>query len=243
MPRCDRRIHLLSLAFIATQIVGCDRSASSTDAPTGGDAGTTTPSEDAPTSAASKGPLGTAIDTKDATAVYELIEAEIEAGEVDKKRRQRAYEAVVTWDDGSASYAFARAALAGRVAEAKGLSALDMVKEAEAWALETIERDPSFEGGAAQRMLGTLYVMAGKHTEKGDSEKGLEMLEALVAAHPEAAINHLRLAEGYVNLGDADGAIDPLCEAYAQRDQLNRRQAELLEELLTQLGGVDALGC
>ena len=36
----------------------------------------------------------------------------------------------------------------------------------------------------------------------GDSETGLELLEAEVKAHPERLVSQLRLAEAYIALGD-----------------------------------------
>lgn len=226
----------------ASVTLACSPAPGTTKAPggTNATAGEVDPSTPA---AASEDPLDQAIASRDAVAVYEQLEAEIEAGEVGKKRRQRAYEAVVGWDDQSADYAFARAALAGRVAESRGLAALDMVEETEKWARTAIDRDPTLREGAAQRMLGTLYVLAGKHTEHGDSEEGLELLEAQAERHPDAAVNHLRLAEGYISLGDPEGAFEPLCRAQAGRDTLGGRDVELLERLLAEVGGVESLEC
>lgn len=231
------RIQLLAAALISLGFgaAGC-KTSSSTQSPASGTGG---PQDEA----APSGEMAQAKASGDAMEVYEALERKIAAGEVDKDARQRAYESVLGWEDGSAAYAFARAALAGRVAEARGLAALDLVKEAERYAMLSMERDPDFRDGAAQRLLGTLYVMAGKHTEKGDSEKGLELLEDLVSRFGDQPINHVRLAEGYISLGDPEGAFDSLCAAEAGKEALPPAEAELLVRLLAEVGGVSVLGC
>lgn len=185
--------------------------------------------------------------TQEALEIYESLEADLAdegTGEVSKKRRQAAYERIVALpDDGTAAYAFARAAVAGRVAQARGLSAIEQVKEAERFARKSVERDADYRAGGAQRLLGTLYVMAGKHTEHGDSEKGLELLEGLVERYPDDATNHVRLAEGYVNLGDPEGAFDPLCQALERKAELPGEERRLLDELVAEVGGPEVLAC
>jgi len=241
VPRSSlRRPWLGILVFATTVVLGCDRRGSSGDPvpPSARDAQRTPTSPSAP--------------EPGAIEIYEALEAEIEAAvqagkgkdAVDKDRRQAAHAAIAEIeDDGSATYAFARAAVAGRVAEARGLSALDKVEEAERWGLRSMERDPSFKDGAAQRLVGTLYVMAGKHTEHGDSERGLELLEALVETYPDDPVNRVRVAEGYVTLGDPEGAFDPLCVALDGRDALPPGEARLLDALVEQVGGEAVLAC
>lgn len=159
--------------------------------------------------------------------------------------RQRAYEAAAQLpDDQTADYAFARAALAGRLAENRGLGAGKLVTEAERWARLTLERDPTYDGGAATRMLGTLYVMApGRLVEHGDAEDGLSMLERLVAERPEDPRNHLRLAEALVFLGDTDQAKAPLCRALDGRAALRGDEQRLLASLVKDVGGEAELRC
>lgn len=147
-------------------------------------------------------------------------------------------------DDGSAEYAFGRAALAGRLAELRGLGAGGLVTEAEGWARKSIERDPEYGEGEARRMLGTLYVLApGRLVEHGDSEEGLAMLEALVEAHPDDPRNHLRVAEAYLALGDPGPATAHLCRVLAERTRLRGDDQRLLVRLVKDAGGESSLAC
>ncbi|MFO0633791.1 MAG: hypothetical protein U0168_13160 [Nannocystaceae bacterium] len=122
----------------------------------------------------------------DPVEVYDALEAAIGEGRDDEQQRVDALAKVEhTKDDGSAAYAFVRAALLGRVAELRGADAGKLVTEAEAWARRSLQRDPEFRERAATQMLGSLYVMApARLLEHGDSEDGLAMLEGLVEAKP-----------------------------------------------------------
>lgn len=198
--------------------------------------------------AAPQTPAGTAAqpaEPVDARAVLEALEEGIEAGTATESDREQAYETVTAApDDGTADYAFARAALAGRVAELRGVGAGKLVTEAERFALLALEREPEYREGAATRMLGTLYVMApGRLVEHGDAEDGLSMLEDLVQARPDDPRNHLRVAEAYVALDDPDPAAEYLCFAHAHRDALPSYEQKLLETLSDGFGGVAGLGC
>ena len=113
----------------------------------------------------------------------------------------------------------------------------------ERFARESLERDPAFRDGAARRLLGTLYVMAGKHVKHGDSEDGLELLEGVVDEYPHDPSAHLRLAEGYIALGDPDAALESLCVSVGDRGELRVSEQRLLAALLEDLGGAEALGC
>ena len=176
--------------------------------------------------------------------VYEALEQRIAAGTASEADREAALEKVrAAADDDTAAYAYARAAVAGRVAENRGLKALKILEEMRTWCRRSIERDPEFEGMAATRMLGTLLALAGQHLDGGDSEEGLELLESVVAAHPEPAVNHLRLAEAFVALGDPESGFESLCAAEAGRASLDRAEQRLLDDLVAEVGGVDALGC
>lgn len=197
-----------------------------------------------PNSAASSPPTDSPQDTTPAQ-IRERLEGLIDADRAELDDRRQAYEAVAAKpDDGSAEYAFVRAALAGRVAEAEGLGAGDLVAQAERWARESVKRDPEFDDRAATRMLGTLYVLApGRMVEHGDSEDGLEMLETLAKERPADPRNTLRLAEAYVSLGEVDPALEPLCRTEAAKARLLAGEQRLLARLIDDIGGREALGC
>lgn len=179
-----------------------------------------------------------------AWAIHETLEGRIASGQASEADRAAALEGVrAAKDDGSAAHAYARASVAGRVAEGRGLEALRVLEEMREWAEKSIARDPDFEGMAAKRLLGTLYVLAGRHLSKGDSEAGLELLEEVAAAHPELARNQLRLGEGFVALGDPESGFEALCKAIAGRAELSAEEQRLLDRLIDDVGGAEALGC
>ena len=192
----------------------------------------------------SSAPVG-ASKVPDAKAVHRDLEAEIAAGRGSDSVRRRAYAAITSIaDDGSASYAYARAAVTGRLAEARGLGAGKLVGEAEQWARSSIQRDVGFDDGAATRLLGTLYVLApARLVEHGDSETGLEMLEALARQKPQDPRNPLRLAEAYIALGDPDPAKESLCAAMAAIERLSGEERDLLRRLVEDIGGSSVLPC
>ena len=98
-------------------------------------------------------------------------------------------------------------------------------------------RDPEFREGAATRLLGTLYVMApATLVSHGNSESGIELLEGLVAKYPDSLENHLRLAEGYLALGDTKPAHPHLCLCLAKKDELRPSDQALLDELVVGAG-------
>lgn len=168
----------------------------------------------------------------DALALFDALEAAIDAGQGSERDRDWAQRRVSSLaDDGGAGYPLARAGIAGRAAESRGLAALGLVKDAERWARKSIERDPAFRGGEARRLLGTMYVLAGQYLEHGDSEKGLEMLEAVASEFPDDARNHLRVAQAYVELGDVEGALAPWCRANADAADLRVSEGKLLATL------------
>lgn len=181
----------------------------------------------------------------DARAILDALEDNIELGKATEADREQAYNTVVAAaDDGSADYAFARAALAGRVAELRGVGAGKLVTEAESFARLALQREPEYDDGAATRMLGTLYVMApGRLVDHGDAEDGLSLLEDLVEAHPEDPRNHLRVAEAYIALDDPDPAPPFLCFAHAHRDGLRQDDQKLLDTLSETFGGKAGLSC
>jgi hypothetical protein len=173
----------------------------------------------------------------DALAVSDALETLIAEGKDTSTDREFALNTVKEHPEGTAAYAFARAAITGRVVQARGLLGAGLAAEVERWAMESRRLDPNFRGGAATRMLGTLYVMAPSGwLEHGGSEEGLTMLEALAKAHPEDLENDLRLAEAYITLGDAAPATPNLCRCVAHRAELRRDEQILLDHLYSDAG-------
>ncbi len=178
--------------------------------------------------------------THSAFEVYERIEALIDAQKDNKQDREDAYALVVKQADTSPEYYFARAAVAGRLAENRGLQALGLVTETEDYARKVRAIDPDYREGAATRMLGTLYVLAPPSLVKhGDSETGLELLEAEVKAHPERLISRLRLAEAYIALGDPEPAKEHLCVVQRGEATLSDGDRRLLTKLVADSGKLE----
>lgn len=174
----------------------------------------------------------------DAWAIHEALEQRIATAGANDAERAAALDKVRTApDDQSAAYAYARASVAGRVAEGRGLKALALLEEMREWSETSIERDAAFMDMAATRMLGTLHVLAGQHIKGGDSERGLELLESVLDDHPEHAVNHLRVAQGYIVLGDPEPALELLCVAIAKRAELTAEEQKLLDGLIGDVGG------
>lgn len=179
-------------------------------------------------------------DTRSAVEVYERLEALIDAQKDTKQDREDAYALVLKQADTSPEYFFARAAVAGRLAENRGLQALGLVTETEDYARRVRAADPDFREGAATRMLGTLYVLAPPSLVKhGDSETGLELLEAEVKAHPDRLVSQLRLAEAYIALGDPEPAKDHLCIVRRSEARLSAGDRRLLGKLLADAGKIE----
>jgi hypothetical protein len=181
----------------------------------------------------------------DPIAILTGLEALIEQGKDSEDDRLYAYDAVKKLaDDGTAAWAFARAATTGRVAELRGAGAGKLVGETESFARLALERDPQFRDGEVTRMLGTLYVKAPPRlVEHGDSEAGLSMLEDLARDKPEDTRNHLRLAEAYLHLGEEEAAADPLCKAFEHREELRLDEQKLLGGLIEETFGSEFVGC
>lgn len=198
-----------------------------------------------PTSADVAPSIAAAADEAGALEIYAELEALIAEGKDSEDDRVYALGRVKQIeDDSTAEYAFVRAALSGRVAELRGVKAGKLVTDVERYARLSIERDPQFRDKAATRMLGSLYVMAPPRlVEHGDSEEGLELLEDLADERPNVIINHVRLAEAFIHLGDPDPALPHLCTAAAGRDALRADQAALLDRLLADVGGLESLQC
>jgi hypothetical protein len=169
----------------------------------------------------------------DAMMLHEWLEARIIAGVEQPGDRDAALRRIERRAEDTAAYHYARAAVTGRCVEEQGLGAIHRVEEVEYHARRSRELDPDFRGGAATRLLGTLYVLApASALEHGDSETGIELLEALVEKWPEVPENHLRLAEAYVALGDPASARPHLCRWVGERPQLAAHEQHLLDQLL-----------
>jgi hypothetical protein len=184
--------------------------------------------------------LAAATKQGDALATSDALEALIERGAEASGDREYAYEMVCQQATDSAAGSFARAAVTGRLVQQRGLTGASLIGEVETFALRSRALDPGFRGGAATRLLGTLYVIApGAFLAHGDSERGIELLEELVSEHPEVVENQLRLAEAYIALGDPDPAGLPLCVCLAHRDALRRDDQQLLDQLVETTGAPD----
>lgn len=173
-------------------------------------------------SAADRGPI----------AMADALEALIAEGRDTEQDRSYAYQVVSRQPVGNAEDAFARAAVAGRLAQKSGLGAPSLVKEVERYARSSMNMDRDFRQGAAQRMLGTLYVLApAVMLEHGDSERGLELLQELKQRWPDDVQTRLRLAEALIALDDPEPAHEDLCFCIARREQLRTDDRELLARL------------
>jgi hypothetical protein len=184
-----------------------------------------------------EGPLAAAARAQDALAISDALEALIAEGKESPGDRGFAYDAVRTRVEPTAAYAFARAAITGRLIQANGLTKALLLKDAERWAEQSRTLDPKFRDGAATRMLGTMYVLApASLLAHGDSEKGLALLEGLVKKRPDVPENHLRLAEAYIALGDNPPAAEHLCFCFARKASLRKDDQALLEKLARDAG-------
>jgi hypothetical protein len=184
--------------------------------------------------------LAAAAEQGDALAVSDALEALIEQGADTPADREFAYFAVKQSPQDTAAYAFARAAVTGRLVQQRGLLGANLVGEVEDWALRSRELDPDFRDGAATRLLGTLYVIApANFLDRGDSEHGVALLELLVEQRPDVVENRLRLAEAYISLGDPEPATPHLCDCLARRETLRRDDQALLDQLIATAGVPD----
>ncbi len=190
--------------------------------------------------APAEGPLAASARRHDALGVSDALEALIAEGKEASGDRGFAYDAVRDHEEPTAAYAFARAAVTGRLVQAHGLTKSLLLKDAEAWAERSLALDPGFRDRAATRMLGSLYVLApAALLAHGDSEKGLALLEGLVRERPDILENHLRVAEAYIALGDNVPATAHLCACLAKKASLRKDDQALLQKLVRDAGLVD----
>lgn len=172
------------------------------------------------------------------------LELLIDEGRATLDDRRAAYDAICAWKGDSAEYAFARASLAGRLAQLTGITAIALVRDMESWGRLSLKLDPNWHEGAARRMLGTMYVLApGSLVQHGNSEDGIELLEQQAAEYPSNPANRIRLAEGYITLNDPDPASAHLCFVLQHEKELRPTDATLLQALLEQVGGRAKLDC
>jgi len=176
----------------------------------------------------------------DALATSDALEALIADGKDTPADREYAYTIVCEREETSAAYAFARAAVTGRLVQQRGLLGASLVPDVERWALRSRTLDADFRDGAATRLLGTLYVVAPAGlVAHGDSEQGLSLLEGLTQKYPGTPENHLRLAEAYIALGDPGPAAPHLCFSLERRAMLRQDDAQLLDQLVATTGPPD----
>src|SRR5256885_2037626 len=95
----------------------------------------------------------------DLLALSDALEVLIAAGTDTLADREYAYHTAQEHNEDTAPVMFARAAVTGRLVQRLGLRAANLVPEIERCARRSRELDPEFRGGAATRLLGTLYVM------------------------------------------------------------------------------------
>jgi hypothetical protein len=181
--------------------------------------------------------LTAAGDRQDPLAIADALEALIAAGRDTPVDRQHAYDIVRMHEEDTAPSMFAQAAVTGRLVQQKGLLAADLVPEIERRARRSRDLDPDFRGGAATRLLGTLYVMApAVLLRHGDSEVGIQLLEGLVERYPDVPENHLRLAEAYIALDDPTPARPHLCRCLAHKAALRADDQILVQQLIDNVG-------
>jgi hypothetical protein len=176
---------------------------------------------------------------RDPAALCEALEVLIDRRKDRRADRQYAYEQIRQFSEETAAYYYSLASITGRLVQDRGLLGMPLVPAMERAAERSRELDPSYKGGAATRLLGTLYVFAPATVlEHGDSEIGLELLEELTEDRPEVVENHLRLAEAYIALNDPEPAQPHLCRSLAQKTALRPDDARLLDQLVRTSGPV-----
>jgi hypothetical protein len=172
------------------------------------------------------------------------LEAWVDEGRATPESRQIAYDrGKRTCDDGTAAYALARALLASRLAEVKGMRGLSLVREAESFARISMKRDPDWREGEAQRLLGSLLALAGAYVPQFEVEEGIELLEGLCAKYPQTPANTMRLSEALISAGDFESASSPLCATWLRRSGLRPSERRTLAAMLTQMPDFTVESC
>jgi hypothetical protein len=181
---------------------------------------------------------------QDALALSEALEKLIDDGRATPDDREAAHKAIKRWSSETPEYAYARASIAGRLAQVRGLTAVFLIHEMEIWGRIAMKLDPKWHDGAARRLLGTLYVLAPANLlQHGNSEEGIDLLQKQVSDYPKDPVNHVRLAEAFVSLNDPDPARPHLCFAQAHEAEMRPTEQKVLKGLVDQLGGKAKLAC
>ncbi len=181
-------------------------------------------------------PAAGLVETVDALALSDALEALIAEGRDTPADREAAYDELPRFTERNAAYYFARAAITGRLVQQRGLRVANLVEDVEHAAMKSVRLDPTFRDGAAKRLLGTLYVIAPAALLKhGNSEAGLAILEELTEEHPDTMENHLRLAEAYISLGDPEPACPHLRRCINEMSALRPDEQKLLEQLFSDI--------
>jgi hypothetical protein len=185
----------------------------------------------------------TALKQGQAIQIYDTLEALVAEGDDTKADRKEAYRKIRDVNEDTAEFQFAWAGITGRYVQYKGLLAANLLKSIERHARRSLELDPNFRNGAANRILGTMYVAAPSNlVEHGDSEIGLELLEEQVTKFPDDPENHLFLAEAYITLNDPEPAVPHLCYCLSVKDKMRKDEQNLLVNLFSDAGKVECPG-
>jgi hypothetical protein len=175
----------------------------------------------------------------DPTALCEALEVLIDQRRDRRADREYAYDQIRKQPEETAAYYYALASITGRLVQDRGLLGAPQIGEIERAARKSMALDPTFQDGAAPRLLGTLYVFApATFLEHGDSETGLELLEEQTAKRPDVIQNHLRLAEAYIALSDPEPATPHLCRCLTHSQTLRPDEQRLLNQLMRTVGRV-----
>jgi hypothetical protein len=177
--------------------------------------------------------------TGKALAISDALEALIAEGRDTPHHREVALEMISAHPEDTAAYAFARAAVAGRVLQSRGLfTGALLVGDVAHWGLVSRKLDPEFREGAATRLLGILCTQAPPALLPSgcDAEQGIAMLIELVKKHPNNVENDCRLAEAFIVQGDLPSALPELCICVRRKAELRHDEQKLPATLRSNAG-------
>jgi hypothetical protein len=183
-------------------------------------------------------PIFEASKTGKALAISDALEALITEGQDSPRHREYALKLISAHPENTADYAFARAAVTGRVLQSRGLfTGIPLVGDVAHWADVSRKLDPEFREGAATRLWAILCTQAPPALLPSgcDAETGITMLAALVKKHDNVG-NHLRLAEALIVQGDVASAVPELCYCLLHRNELRHDEQKLLDNLVRDAG-------
>jgi hypothetical protein len=184
-------------------------------------------------------PIFEASKTGKALSISDALEALIAEGQDSPRHREYALKLVKAHPENTADYAFARAAVTGRVLQSRGLfTGIPLVGDVAHWADISRKLDPEFREGAATRLLAILCTQAPPALLPSgcDAEQGITMLALLVKKHPDNVENHCRLAEAYIVQGDVPSAVPELCTCLRHKKELRHDEQKLLDTLKSDAG-------